>query len=197
MSPNSDRDRLEAMPEPAAGVQVSRVAGIQWMRSQLTEPTGIGQLLAARLDEAREVRVLLPHERRQETDTLDGRGRGVPMAETFSVATEFFRHLGRDEPYSLVVEDDFARRGDPIAEGDVYFYGDRVLHMGQFGADGSAPVGHLRRSSSWYPLIAFCSARRACPLSMSRHRRMSSTACLPPLSLELSLFLLLYMTRRH
>lgn len=101
-------------------------------------------------------RLLVPNSWTDAHLGLDDYARGIKPGDADSVAQGVLGRLGHGRVSTLMVEDDLARRGDPLAVGKVAFVGDRVLRWASL-ADPQAAVSLLRSGSSGYPLNSYAS----------------------------------------
>lgn len=82
-------------------------------------------------------------------------GQGMPAGRVDLIANHRLMQLSETGLRTLIVEDELARRGDPIREEDVAFVGDRVLRWLVLSSLAHEPARLLRSGSAGYPLNAF------------------------------------------
>ncbi|MCL2471515.1 MAG: hypothetical protein FWF25_07225 [Propionibacteriaceae bacterium] len=83
---------------------------------------------------------------------------GLKEADVDSLAVRAFTNTAMCGGGSLIVESDFARKGDQCLAPDVAFVDDRVIRWTGLDGGGVEPVHLLRTGAAGYPLNAFVSA---------------------------------------
>ena len=138
------------------GFFVDRAIGLSWVESSLSDGSPLAMSCVVSLQRAA-FRVLV----RGDAEVVDAGdfevGCGVDSAEADGHVNELFGELVAAGAEVLLVEDDLARRGDPVRNGPVAFVGDRVLRWCSLASPGGrdSAVMLLRNGSSGYPLNAF------------------------------------------
>jgi len=137
-----------------SSIPVSRQC-VGWVRESLSQGSRLAALIAQTIDRLPSAVVLAaPSYTGEGRLVIDGRGRGLPSFEADSAAQEMLQRIVELGAATLIVEDDLARRGDPIS-GQAAFVGDRLIRWTPIVGDCAAASRLLRTGSSGYPLIAF------------------------------------------
>ncbi len=138
------------------GVFVEPAHAWEWVGESLARGTPLALLAAERLAGASfSARLLVPQEAEPLCDGLDDYGRRISTRASDLVAADLFRVLNRSGATTLLVEDEFAERGDPDIDigTNISFIRDRIVHWTGLEDPAAGPL-LMRRASSGYPTNA-------------------------------------------
>jgi len=136
------------------GMSVEPAHAWAWVGESLAQGTPLALLAAERLADASfSARLLVPCEAEPLCDVLDGFGRRISTRASDLVAADLLRVLNRSGATTLLVEDEFAKRGAKDIGTTISFIGDRIVHWTGLEDAAAGPL-LMRRASAGCPTNA-------------------------------------------
>jgi hypothetical protein len=138
------------------GLLIDPRSGARWVQDSLRHGSVLSTMVSRRLKDFAVARLLAPEAVSPgNVGVLDNESRGIRTSDVDRLAGQVIARIALAGVRTIVVEDDLARRGDPVLRRDLAYVEDRVVRWVDLIGDPVDGARLLRSGASGYPLNAY------------------------------------------